>query len=457
MSEYSPHSASFKDPAGFIFYSNGNYYRQVNQICSSDYELLMSSGLYKTLVEKKLLIPHTEISENLTQSPDWHKTILPAQLSFISYPYEWCFDELKDAALLTLSVVKNAMEFGMILKDAANFNVQFQAGRPVFIDTLSFTKYDAEKPWIAYKQFCECFLFPLLIEYYLKIDVQKLLSSYINGIPVTVAARLLPFKSRIKLSVWFHVYLQNAVGSGNKLKTRDLKFSREKLSGLIDNLESAIESLHVKDNTKSTWNSYYDEKILGRNYLLEKEKIFRQWISNMDGGLVLDIGCNEGYFSRIVAEKKLSVIAIDSDSLCINKLYEGVKNNPQNTITPLCIDISNPTPAIGFRQRERQSFEDRVKADTVIALAIFHHLVLTENIPMNALAEMLAFLTRDCLIIEFVPLDDEKAQQLIANKECYHLPYDKNAFEKAFEPFFSIEKEQIIPGTGRILYCMKKV
>jgi len=459
MPDYLHHPASFKDPSGFIFQAEGNYYRQVNQSYAPDYDLLMSSGLYKVLTDKKLLIPHTEVGENLAQSAEWYKTLLPQQLSFISYPYEWCFDELKDAALLTLSVTKIAISHGMILKDATAFNIQFLEGRPVFIDSLSFEKYDDSKPWIAYRQFCECFLFPLLLEHYLKIDTQKLLSVYLEGIPAKTTARLLPAKSKFKLSTWLHVYLQNTVSTSNNPSTnnnRQIKFSKEKLLRMIDHLENTIKPLHIKSTIKSTWNNYYDETILSKNYLDEKEKIFREFISDINQGRVLDMGCNDGYFSLVVAEKNSNVIAADFDSQCINKLYLSVKNNVHAGILPLCIDISNPPPAAGFRNSERQSFGERAKSDVVIALAIIHHLVLSKNIPIPDVALQLAELTKNHLIIEFVPLNDEKAQQLIMNKTNYHTPYDVPAFENYFNTYFEIEKKQVIPGTERVLYRMKK-
>src|SRR5882672_8110710 len=178
MADYFHHPASFKDPSGFMFQRNGKFYRQVNQSYAPDYDLLMSSGLYQKLIGKNLLIPHEETPENFTASADWYKTLLPQQLSFISYVYEWSFDQLKDAALLTLAIMKTAIGHGMILKDASPFNVQFQEGRAIFIDSLSFEKYDESKPWIAYRQVCEGFLFPLLIGHYLKTDVQKLLTIY---------------------------------------------------------------------------------------------------------------------------------------------------------------------------------------------------------------------------------------------------------------------------------------
>jgi 2-polyprenyl-3-methyl-5-hydroxy-6-metoxy-1,4-benzoquinol methylase len=455
---YQHHPASFKDPSGFVFKSNGKYYRQVNKSYAEDYDKLMSSGLYKILVEKKLLIPHTEVNENSGQSPDWYKTLLPEQLSFISYPYEWSFDELKDAALLTLRVQKIAVKHGMILKDATSFNIQFYEGRPVFIDTLSFEKYDESKPWIAYKQFCECFLFPLLIEHYLKIDVQKLLSVYLEGIPASTTAKLLPFKSRFKLSTWLHVYLQASVTSNTKPtnKTATASFSKAKLLKLIESLQNTIKPLHVKSTIQSTWNNYYGETILSKNYLDAKEKVFRDFVSDINDGRTMDVGCNDGYFSKILAEKNSNVIAVDFDSQCVNKLYLDIKSGAVKDILTFCIDLTNPSPAVGFNHAERQSFADRAKADTVTALALIHHIVLSKNVPFSDVAKMLSDLTRKHLIIEFVPISDEKSQQLIANKPTYHKPYDPDAFENHFSTYFEIEKKQIIPGTERILYRMKK-
>lgn len=455
---YQHHPASFKDPSGFVFKANGKYYRQINKSYAEDYDLLISSGLYENLVRKKLLIHHTVVNENFNQSPDWYKTLLPEQLPFISYPYEWSFDELKDAALATLRVQKIAVKHGMILKDATSFNIQFYEGQPVFIDTLSFEKYDESKPWIAYRQFCECFLFPLLIEHYLKMDVQKLLSVYLEGIPAKTTAKLLPLKSRFKLSVWLHVNLQNSVTSHNSKpgNNRAIVFSKEKLLRLIESLQSTIKDLHVNTSIQSTWNNYYEETILSKNYLSEKEKIFRSFISDINDGRTMDVGCNDGYFSKILAEKNSNVIAVDFDSQCVNKLYLAVKDKSVKGILPFCIDLTNPSPALGFNHSERQSFAERAKADTVTALALIHHIVLSKNVPLPDVAKMFSDLTKKHLVIEFVPISDEKSQQLIANKTTYHKPYDPEAFETHFSPYFEIERKQVIPGTERILYRLKK-
>jgi hypothetical protein len=450
------HHASYKDPSGFVFKNNGKIYRHVAKCYAQHYDLLFSSGLYDSLAGDGLLISHTEINEDLLGSPDWYRTLLPRQLPDISYPYEWSFDQLRDAALLTLRIMKIAINHGMILKDATGFNIQFEGSNPVFIDTLSFEKYDPLMPWVAYRQFCECFLFPLLLEYYLKCDMQKLLLVHLEGIPVKMTAGLLPLKSRFRLSVWLHVLLQNKVRGEQTSNQAQIKFSKIKMIQLIDHLTSTVSKLQTDAAERSTWNTYYSETILSRNYLEEKEKLFRVFTEDIGQGRVLDLGCNDGFFSRILLEKNSHVVAVDFDSHCVNSFYLTLKKESRTGILPLCMDLSNPSPSCGFRNTERQSFEERFRSETVLALALIHHLVLSKNIRMVLLAEQMAALATKYLIIEFVPLEDEKAQQLVRQKPVFHKPYDAQAFEECFTEFFSIERKEPIQGSQRILYRMKK-
>ncbi|HEY4148124.1 MAG TPA: hypothetical protein VGM41_04315, partial [Chitinophagaceae bacterium] len=184
------HPASYRDPSGFIYEYEGKFYRQVNQRYASHYELFKSSGLYDLLVKEKKILAHTELAENHTHTAEWYKTLLPEQLPFISWPYEWCFGQWKDAALLTLQIMTQSMAHGMILKDATPFNVQFIDCRPVFIDTLSFEKYDPSQPWIAYRQFTEGFLAPLLLAKYRSEELSALFRLYPNGIPLSLVSKL---------------------------------------------------------------------------------------------------------------------------------------------------------------------------------------------------------------------------------------------------------------------------
>lgn len=457
MNDPSRHAASFRDSAGFMFRLDGLNYRQVNQSYASQYQQFIESGLYQTLIEKKLLIPHEEISKNLSGVEECFKTLLPQQLPFISYPYEWCYDQLKDAALLTLRVLTTAIDHGMILKDATPFNVQFLAGKPVFIDTLSFEKYDAAKPWIAYHQFCESFLFPLVLGHYLKTGFQKFLMVWPDGIPASVTAGMLPWRSRFNLGVWLNVFLQIRIRNrSNPESSQTVNFSREKLLRLVGHLQTTILSLQMHANSHSGWSRYYEETILSQQYLLSKEKIFSGFLDGINPISALDLGCNDGYFSKVMSQKIPAIIASDFDESCVNRLYLAIKKERVNNILPICIDFTNPSPAIGLGNKERVSFLQRSNSEIVIVLALIHHLVLTKNIPLPMLAEQLAQLTTKFLIVEFVPLQDEKVKQLILHKTSFHQPYDESSFEEHFGRYFAVERKELISGSERTLYRMRK-
>jgi hypothetical protein len=288
------------------------------------------------------------------------------------------------------------------------------------------------------------------------MDLQKWLIAYPEGIPVALISRLLPAKTRLSLGPWLHVYLQNRIRSDNPGGNKSVSFTREKMLTLTRHLRSEVSRMTLSGDAISPWSNYYDETILGGGYLHEKETIFRAFLEGIYFGSALDIGANNGYFSKILAGAGKNVIAIDSDHQCIDSLYRSVRGNNDMTIIPLCVDIANLSPAIGFRNTERPSFIQRVSADLVTALAITHHLVLGKNIPLEGIAGLLADLANSYLIIEFVPLTDKLAQELIKNKSQYHSPYDEPTFENSFSHYFVIERKSRIPGTERVLYRMRK-
>jgi len=210
------HPSSYRDPSGFIFEKNGQLYRQVNKVFKEHFDFFVSSGCYDNLVKKGLLIPHTIINDNLTGNEEWFATLQPERLSFISYPYEWSFDMLKDAALLTLNILKESLASGMILKDATPYNIQWHnarlddsvgQGKLVFIDSLSFEKYDETLPWIAYRQFCENFLSPLLLAHYSKMPLQEMMLAYNEGIPLAIPKSLLPWRNKFSIYTYFVIPL----------------------------------------------------------------------------------------------------------------------------------------------------------------------------------------------------------------------------------------------------------
>jgi hypothetical protein len=448
-----PHPASFRDPAGFVFTVDGLIYRQVNRSYTRQYEQLIKSGLYQKLTRESLLISHREVA-GPAQSPDHYLTLLPEQLTRITYPAEWCPEQLRAAALLTLRIQQLATDHGMTLKDATPFNIQFYKGRAILIDTLSFDLYNPARPWIAYRQFCECFLFPLYIHRYARTGTAWVATAWPEGIPASLTARLLPIKSRWNTGAWLHVFLQARISSRKTTAaTRSLSFSETKLARLIGHLHSIISRVNTPSTNPSAWSNYYSETSLGQSYLESKEQLFRQYLHQIPFADALDLGCNDGRFAKILAETGASVMAVDSDWACIETLYK--KHLPN--ILPLCIDLANPTPASGFGNTERPGFTDRASSGLVIALALIHHLALRNNIPLPLIADYFSRLSNQYLLIEFVPLSDEKARELIARKEAPAVGYDPEHFESAFDKHFRIERRELIAGTDRILYLLIKI
>ena len=449
--------SSYRDPSGFMFKMEGVYYRQVNNFFKKDFDHFISSGCYDELVKTGLLIPHETINENLTGSADWYRTLKPEQLQFVSYPYEWSFDMLKDAALLTLNILKKALEKGMILKDATPYNIQFHRGRMVFIDTLSFEIYNEEEPWVAYRQFCESFLGPLLLMHYKKTPLQQLMLAWPDGIPLSALQVLLPAKSRFSFHTYLHIHLNAKFNKKPKSPNKQtIRFSRKKLNNLIDSLEILIKKLRLPPHT-STWSAYYEEAAERSNYLTEKKRIIIEWLDKIDSvKTAADLGANNGEFSYLLAEKKITTLAGDFDPYCINDLYNNLKNKNNQNILPLLVDLSNPTPATGFNNEERPSFLSRCKFDLLIALALIHHLAVSKNIPFSKLIELFGLITTKYLIIEFVPKSDEKVQLLLQNRKDIFTNYNSQEFEKYFEKRFKITSKAPIADSGRTLYLMEK-
>ncbi|MFI5265308.1 MAG: SAM-dependent methyltransferase, partial [Candidatus Levyibacteriota bacterium] len=296
ISASEPITASFRDPSGFVFSKNGTIYRQVNHVYKSDYEFLMSSGLYKELVEKQLLVSH---EEEKNDSKGW-KVIKPQAIPLISYWYEWPFSMVKDAAILTLQIQKIAIQHGMSLKDASAFNIQFLNGKPILIDTLSFEKYEEGKPWVAYKQFVEHFLAPLALMSYTDVRLNRLGNAFLDGIPVDLAAHLLPIRARLNPRLLFHIFAHAASTkkySDKKLgaKMKEKNFSKHALLGLLDNLEGAVKSLKWKAEG-TEWEDYYEKD--KNNYqstsIGHKETLVRKFVAETKAKTVWDLGANTG-------------------------------------------------------------------------------------------------------------------------------------------------------------------
>jgi hypothetical protein len=409
---------------------------------------------YNRLVEKNILIPHQTITENLTGLPNWHLTLQPEPIPFISYPYEWCFDTLKDAALLTLEAAKEAMNFGMMLKDASAYNIQLYKGKPIFIDSLSFEQYDKQKPWVAYRQFCEHFFAPLALMHYLKKPFQNLFAAHVDGIPLPLAKAILPFKSKFNLHSYLHLHLHTSLATKKDLKMKASgTFSKQKMQNLLQSLENGVRSFSFSERS-GVWSDYYEEAHQRNDYITAKKEVVKKWLAQIPLESLLDAGANEGEFSNLVLDETNYIISADFDHCAVNKLYNKTKQKGITHIYPLLVDFSKPSPALGVNNQERFSFLQRTKVDAVLALALIHHLTIGKNIPFDKITELFSSIGK-WLILEFVPREDKKIQFMLEHKKDLYSWYSETEFVKSFGKKFAIVEKQTISNTGRTLYLMK--
>ena len=447
-------SGSFRDPAGFIFFSKGIAYRQVNNSYKEDWDLFIKSGLYKDLIKNRLIIKHKELKLK-TKDPLCYKILQPDQIPFVSYPYEWSFSQIKDAALTTLEILKMALLHGMVLKDASAYNIQFIGGKLILIDTLSFTKYIEGEPWIAYRQFCQHFLAPLALISFKDYRLNLLTKSYIDGIPLDLVSSLLPMNSRFNFSLFTHIFMH---AKSQKLFAKRAvlrrKVSRFGIESIILSLESLVRNLKW-ENEISEWGDYYSQTNYSQHSFNNKKEIVSRMLAKTKQNIIWDIGANTGVFSEIASQNAKQVISFDNDPATIEKNYLRVKRKEFKNILPLVIDLTSPSPSLGWQNEERMSLLERGPADIALALALIHHLAISNNLPFRKIASFFAKISNN-LIIEFVPKSDSQAQRLLATREDIFNQYDEENFEKSFLEFFTILERHPIKSSKRVIYKMAK-
>lgn len=449
--------ASFRDPNGFLFTSAGILYRQVNRAYAEHYERLMESGLYTALVAAGRLVPHEEVDLALAEAPElaW-KVLQPERLSFISYPYEWGFSQLKDAALLTLQVQKQAIQHGLTLKDASAYNVQFHRGRPVLIDTLSFEVYLEGRPWIAYRQFCQHFLAPLSLMAHRDARLEQLMRVFIDGVPLDLASRLLPLRTRLSLPLLLHLHLHATSQkryAGQAVQQAGGSVSKTQMLGLVDSLETGVQSLRWSP-AGTAWGDYYDEHNYSNAGQEHKAKLVGEFLEQIRPASVWDLGANTGRFSRLASERGIPTVAFDVDPGAVEKNYLESRQRSDENLLPLLLDLTNPSPALGWHNRERASLLERSPAGAVLALALVHHLAIANNVPLDRLAAFFQALS-PWLIVEFVPKEDSQVKRLLASREDIFPDYTTAGFEQAFSRYYTIHRAEAIRDSARRLYLME--
>jgi hypothetical protein len=393
-------------------------------------------------------------------SGNWVAVLEHERLPFISYPYEWCFGMLRDAALLHLDLMLGALEHDLILKDSSAYNIQWHGARPQHIDIPSFQRWEPGEAWIGYRQFCQLFLYPLMLTAYLQLPHQPWLRGSIDGITPEDCNNLLTGLDRLRKGVFAHVFLQSKLLAAASRPSSSLRRELKAAGlgkGLITRNVTGLRKLVTRMRWKrsaSEWSSYADQHSYSEEDENAKRAFVERAVKSRPWGLVWDLGCNTGAYSRIAAENSSFVVAMDGDCLAVEHLYDELKSEGNRKILPLVVNLADPSPNLGWDGRERRSLTSRADVDLTVCLALVHHMVISANVP---LAEFIGWLARlrSCLVIEFVTRDDAMVQRLLLNKEDIYHDYQLASFEHEIGKHFETIARHELSSGSRILYFLR--
>lgn len=449
--------ASYRDPSGFVFWRDGNALRQINRRFADEWNAFSHSGLYRELVSARLLIPHEDLPLAQAATADAVAVIKPLQLAFISYPYEWPFDLLKDAALATLDIQERCLRAGFILKDASAYNIQLVDGRPMLIDSLSIEPWKPGSAWVGYRQFCEHFLAPLALMALRDIPA-SLLREYLDGVPLDLASRVLPARTRLSVGLGAHLHLHARAQSRHSADSRRSQPQRSMSLtahfAMVDSLRKTVKRLAYRDSG-STWADYANNNSYSDQAASAKGEIVQRWTQEANPRVLWDLGANTGRYSDCAASASRQVIALDSDAVAVNHHYRDLRRRDERNVLPLLQDLANPSPALGWDGEERRSLMERANADLVLALAVVHHLAIGRNVPLPLFASFLAKLAPRA-IVEFVPKSDAMVQRLLAHREDVFDDYSAEGFRAALENHFDIVAAEPLPQSERQLFLLAR-
>lgn len=457
------HRSSFRDPDGYISEIDNEIYRFIHPDAQDDFAEYIESGLHNELVCAGLVIDHIDLGRNFHLAPNGWQTIKPIFIDRISYAGEWSFNQLLDAGLITLEIQSRALKKGFSLKDASSFNIQFLGSKPIFIDTLSFKKSNGNGPWVAYEQFCTHFLCPLALMSYYKSEITKLWGSHTDGVDISLTSALLPLKSWLNLRLLIHIHLHrlsiSTIYNSNSSKSKN----SFRLTGFQMSLTKSLKKtlLHqTPPQNKSYWINYRHSNTYQITDADEKLSFVIDVTKDVEAKHILDLGANDGHYSKRLSQIGLKCTAVESDMQCCEFLYFQTKNNAQlKDLLTLHIDLCNPTSNYGWASIERDSFTKRYKTDLVLALALIHHLSIGRNITYEMIASYLCELSEN-LIVEYIPPTDLMSQKMLNDRGISKLAgenlYGEKSFEESFSKFFNLIKKSKKFLNGRLLYQFKR-
>ena len=455
-------SGSFRDPDSRVFAAGERIFRALGERGLVDWRLLHSSPLFAELLSEGKLIGTREVAGVMGPREGLHDGVAAVLehdvVPFVSYPYEWTFGMLRDAALLQLELVRRAIRAGMILKDSSPYNIQFRGTKPTFIDVGSFEALREGEPWVGYRQFCMLFLYPLLLQGWRDVPFQPWLRGSLEGITPEECRAALSFRDLLRRGAFTHVALHSRLERRHtesdpdvKRELKDAGFHKELIVANVKSLERRISKLKWQPG-HSTWSTYTQTTTYSDADADRKARFVSQALASEQPRLVWDLGCNDGHYSRIAAKTAGYVVAVDADPISIDRLYGSLKAEGVTTILPLTMDLSDPSPAQGWNGAERRSFFDRGRPDLALCLALVHHVSISGNVPI---AEFLDWLHRlsAALVIEFPTPEDPMVRRMLARKRAGdHPDYCREWFDRCLDERFDVVRSEILSSGTRVLY-----
>jgi hypothetical protein len=452
---------SFRDRTARVFYAGDAVYRGLTGPALAAWQRVSGTSFFQNaMTAGRVVGTSVETSApfpELSRAHDWQAVLRHQRIPFVSYPYEWCFGMLKDAASLHLELLRAALDDGVTMKDGTPFNVQWIGASPVFIDIATFVPWQPGEPWAGYRQFCRSFLYPLMLQAYKGVPFQPWLRGRLDGIQAGEFRRLLTWRDIFRSGVATHVIAQSGLerqlgGTSHDLRSalRNAGFDKRIIVSLVERLQRLVAGLQWTAGT-STWSEYTTHNSYDAHAFTLKEAFVRHVIESRQHRLVWDIGCNTGHFAKIAASHADCVVAIDSDHESVERLYRDLRERRNSNILPLTMDLSDPSPAVGWRTRERRTLQERGTPDLVLCLALIHHLAISANVPIADILDWLVECGGD-LVIEFPTEQDEMVKRLLLNKDQRYDDYRLPAFERALAARFDVQDRLELPSGTRYLY-----
>jgi ribosomal protein L11 methylase PrmA len=458
-------TGSFRDRDSRVVAAGGSVFRVLSERGAEDWRALAASELLGRRISEGSLVATEEaaladIGAEAELLPEGVAAVLRHErIPFVSYPYEWTFGMLRDAALLQLDLELEALDQGLSLKDATPYNVQFRGSEPVFIDIGSFEALREGEPWSGYRQFCMLYLYPLLLQAYKEVGFQPWLRGSIDGITPGDAARLFSLRDRFRKGVFTHVALHARLErryeerEGGEVK-EDLKKANFKTSYVkanVQRMRKLVSRLGWKAGD-TAWTGYREQNTYTDEDAERKQAFVREAAVETKPELVWDMGCNDGAYSRIAAESASYVVAFDYDHATVEALYRSLRSEQEGKILPLVANLADPSPGLGWRGLERRPLEQRGRPDLILALALIHHVSITANVPIAEFLDWVRGLDA-AMVIEFPKRDDPMVRRLLSGKRTgSNSDYEIETFERELAKRFQVTKTEALPSGTRVLY-----